>query len=202
VFDIIFSTKSNVKLGKFKSVMIIIRMIENDFLHTEQSSKIESFLSVKLAKFNPNFSIIGIFFQVRIELFYVLINSSLFLFFKKDIYFWGSQYSFSWIEITKIFLDYTLKISFESFIDSKWDECREFLKIISFTNLFAKMLKIFSDRCKGYFYFDSVKDKLFKIFIFFFRGNKYFDQRCFDYFWRVNKWYRNLHQAYHRLLFW
>jgi len=87
VFDIIFSTKSNVKLGKFKSVMIIIRMIENDFLHTEQSSKIESFLSVKLAKFNPNFSIIGIFFQVRIELFYVLINSSLFLFFKKDIYF-------------------------------------------------------------------------------------------------------------------
>ena len=191
MFDIVLSAKSNIKFGKFKSKMIIIRMIENDFLHTEQSSKIESFFSVKLAKFNPNFSIIGIFLQIRVKLFNVLINPSLFLFFKKDLYFWSSQYSFSWIKVTKIFSDYTLKVCFVSFIDCEWDKCREFLKIICFTDLFGKMLKIFFYSCKGYFNFDGVKDKLFEVFIFFFKGRKYFDQRCFVYFWLVNKWYRS-----------
>lgn len=58
-------------------------MVKNDFLHTEQGSKIESFFSIKLTKFNPDFSVVGIFLQERVKFFNVFVNSSLFLFINK-----------------------------------------------------------------------------------------------------------------------
>lgn len=102
--DVCLSSISVVKFSKMQKIVVIFRTEHNDFFIAEESSEILWFLCVNVTKFKPCFVIAGVFLQVFIETFHVIVPFICCLSYQKK-YLQSADWLLPWIEISFIIHD-------------------------------------------------------------------------------------------------
>jgi hypothetical protein len=85
VFEIFFTALSHIQFSEPDTIMLIIRMEDDDFFHAEKRSQVKPSLSIKLGELDPGLSIAGVFLKERVESLDVLIEASFSLFMSSQL---------------------------------------------------------------------------------------------------------------------
>ena len=85
VFEVFFTALGHVQFSEPDTIMLIIRMEDNDFFHAEKRSQVKPSLGIQLGEFDPGLSIAGVFLKERVESLNVLIEASFSLFMSSQL---------------------------------------------------------------------------------------------------------------------